>query len=57
MKYKLVYTGLILLIYILGKSVPLYGIDLSAYSYRLANADDVMVQMVTGNSYRTSIFA
>ena len=49
MKYKLVYTGLILLIYILGKSVPLYGIDLSAYSYRLANADDVMVQMVTGN--------
>ncbi len=57
MKYKLAYTGLILLIYTLGKCIPLYGIDLSAYSYRSASAEDVLMQAISGDAYRSSIFA
>lgn len=57
MKYKLIYTGLILLIYILGKCVPLYGIDLSAYSYETINAEQVLIQTISGDAYRHSIFA
>lgn len=57
MKYKLIYTGLILLVYILGKCVPLYGIDLSAYSYEAINAEQVLMQTISGDAYRHSIFA
>ena len=32
LKYKLLYTALVLFIYLLGKNLPLYGIDLSAYA-------------------------
>lgn len=57
MKYKLVYTSLILFIYIIGKNIPLYGIDISAYSYKSANAEEVMMQMISGDAYRTSVLA
>lgn len=58
MKYKLIYTGLILYIYILGKCVPLYGIDLSAYGrYKAINAEEVLMQTISGDTYRHSIFA
>lgn len=56
MKYKLAYTGLILLIYTLGKSVPLYGIDLSAYSYGTASAQDVLMQVISGDAQQASVF-
>lgn len=32
LKYKLAYSGIILLVYIVGKNIPLYKIDLSAYA-------------------------
>ena len=57
MKYKLAYTGLILLVYILGKCVPLYGIDVSAYTYEAINAEEVLMQTISGDAYRHSIFA
>lgn len=57
MKYKLAYTGLILLVYILGKCVPLYGIDVSAYTYEALNAEEVLMQTISGDAYRHSIFA
>lgn len=57
MKYKLVYTGLILLIYTLGKCIPLYGIDLPAYSYKPAGAEDILMQVISGDTDRSSIFA
>lgn len=57
MRYKLVYTSLILLLYIIGKNVPLYGIDMSVYSYKVVNAEEVMLHMVGGDTYRSSVFA
>lgn len=57
MKYKLAYTGLILLVYILGKCVPLYGIDVSAYTYEAINAEEVLMQTISGDAYRHSVFA
>lgn len=57
MKYKLVYTGLIFLVYILGKNIPLYGIDVSAYTTETTGADEILIQMISGDTYRSSIFA
>ncbi len=57
MKYKLVYTSLISLIYILGKNIPLYGIDLSAYTEESANAEEMLMQMIGGDAYQCSVFA
>ena len=57
MKYKLAYTGLIFLIYILGKNIPLYGVDLSVYSDKSAGAEDVLMQMISGGANNYSIFA
>lgn len=57
MKYKLAYTGLIFLIYILGKNIPLYGIDLDAYKEELLGAETVLTQIVNGDTYQSSVFA
>lgn len=57
MKYKLLYTGLIFLIYILGKNIPLYGIDRSAYTAQSANAEEMLMRMISGDAYQCSIFA
>lgn len=57
LKYKLVYTGMIFLVYILGKSIPLYGIDLSVHGNQSADAEAVLMQMISGDAFRSSIFA
>ena len=57
MKYKLAYTGLIFLIYIFGKNIPLYGVDLSVYTDKSAGAEDVLMQMISGGANNYSIFA
>lgn len=57
MKYKLAYTSLIFLVYILGKCIPLYGIDMSAYSYEATSVEDVLMQTIGGDANRSSIFA
>lgn len=57
MKYKIAYTALIFLIYIFGKHIPLYGIDTSAYANESAGAEEVLMQMISGDAYRCSVFA
>lgn len=57
MKYKLLYTGLIFLIYILGKNIPLYGIDRSAYTAQSANVEEMLMRMISGDAYQCSVFA
>lgn len=56
-KYKLLYTILILLVYFIGKSLPLYMIDLSAYVQRNVDAEALLVQTITGDIFQCSIFA
>lgn len=31
LKYKLAYSGIILFVYVIGKNIPLYALDISAY--------------------------
>lgn len=57
MKYKLIYTSLISFVYIFGKNIPLYGIDLSAYANESTNAEEMLMQMISGDAYQCSVFA
>ena len=41
-KYKLLYTAIILLVYSIGKGLPLYGIDVSEYLYKVVDAEDLI---------------
>ena len=56
-KYKFIYTVLILLVYLLGKSLPLYGVDISAYINRNVEAEDLLMQTISGDIYQYSVFA
>ena len=55
LKYKLMYSGIILLVYIVGKNIPLYKIDVSAYEQTSVGAEDLLVQTVGGDFSRSSI--
>lgn len=56
-KYKLLYTALILLVYSIGKGLPLYGIDVSAYLHREVGAEDLLLQTIQGDVFKCSLFA
>ena len=55
--YKLLFTMIILLIYIVGKEIPLYKIDVSAYLHKSVETEDLILQTISGDLYRCSIFA
>ena len=57
LKYKLLYTALVLFIYLLGKNLPLYGIDLSAYANQMLDTATLLIQAISGDVYRRSVFA
>ena len=57
MKYKMLYTMIILLVYLVGKSLPLYGIDLTAYREQGVNSVALLTQTISGDLYQCSIFA
>ncbi len=57
MKYKLIYTSLVLFVYILGRCIPLYGIDIAAYSSDWIDAENMLLRSVGGDAYRISVFA
>lgn len=56
MLYKLAYTGLVLLVYILGRCIPLYGIDTSPNRIGYASAGEMWIQTIGGDAYRSSVF-
>ena len=57
LKYKIYYTILILGIYILGRGIPLYNVDVKAYSEVTLDAQSVMMQVISGDRYRYSLLA
>ena len=56
-KYKLLYTIIIILVYVLGKSLPLHMIDISAYLHKTIDAEDLLLQTISGDIYQCSLFA
>ena len=54
---KLLYTAIIILVYLAGRAVPLYGVDISAYADMSGNAQILLVQTISGDVNRYSLFA
>ena len=54
---KLIYTVIIMTIYLVGREIPLYGIDLAGYDAFRDTADDLIMQTIGGDRYRTSVMA
>lgn len=56
-RYKLLYTIGILGIYLVGRELPLYGIDLAAYQDAAVDAQSIFEQTISGDLTKTSVFA
>lgn len=54
---KIIYTIMIMLVYMVGKNLPLYGIDMAAYMDRTIEAEDFLLNTISGDLYQCSIFA
>lgn len=57
LKYKLIYTALIMLVYMVGRGIPLYMIDTAMYIQKVVDAEALLTQTISGDVYRCSIFA
>ena len=53
--YKFLYMAGIMLVYMIGRNIPLYGIDLSHYQEVTIDAQTIMVQSLTGDMKNCSI--
>ncbi|MCR5785071.1 MAG: preprotein translocase subunit SecY [Eubacterium sp.] len=53
---KILFTIMILLIYIVGRSIPLYGINAEVYPF-LGYNNNILMQSIGGDALRTSLFA
>ncbi len=54
---KLSFTVLILLVYMIGRYIPLYGVDTQAYAGSVMGAEEVLTQVIGGDTYQHSLFA
>lgn len=57
LREKLLFSLLIVIVYIVGRSIPLYRIDLSQYIYQSLDAQELLMQTIGGDAYKTSVFA
>ncbi len=57
LKSKIIYTFIIILIYLVGKGIPLYMIDVSVYLEKRMNAETLLMQTLGGDINQCSIFA
>ncbi len=57
LKGKILYTILILLIFLLGKGIPLYMIDVNAYTEKQMNAESLFLHTLGSDLNQCSIFA
>ena len=55
--YKILYTCIILFGYLVGRGLPLYGIDTAEYLGRTLDAQTILMQTVSGDKYRYSVLA
>lgn len=56
-KYKVLYTLLILGMYLVGRGLPLYMIDVSAYMNKVVDVESLFVQTISGDVFQCSVFA
>lgn len=56
-RQKMLYTMLLLLFYMVGKTVPLYGVNHSAYVGNRIDAQRLLTQTISGDIQQISLFA
>ena len=54
--YKILYSLMIMLVYMIGRNIPLYGVDVEAYRDVDINAQSIIIQAVSGDIKNCSIF-
>lgn len=54
--YKILYSLMIMLIYMIGRNIPLYGVDVDAYREVEVNAQSIIMQAVSGDMKNCSLF-
>lgn len=55
--YKILFTLIILMIYLVGKNLPLYMVDVSFYTQQGISAEDILLQAINGDIHQCSVFA
>lgn len=54
--YKILFTVMIVVVYIIGRNVGIYGVDMSAYDNEINDAQSIFLQSFTGGAKNVSIF-
>ena len=54
--YKILYSLMIMFVYMIGRNIPLYGVDVEAYWNVDINAQSIIIQAVSGDMKNCSIF-
>ncbi len=54
---KLIYTLFIMAAYLVGRELPLFGVDLAAYDAFRDKSADLIMQTIGGDRYKTSLLA
>lgn len=54
---KLLYTGIIIFVYILGRCIPLYGVAIPENDWNSMGAEQFLLQTIAGGAQQSSIFA
>lgn len=54
--YKILYSLIIMLVYMIGRNIPLYGIDLKAYEDVSVDAQSILLQALSGDMKNGSLF-
>lgn len=54
--YKILYSLLTMLLYMIGRNIPLYGVDVDAYRQVDVNAQSIIMQAVSGDFRNCSVF-
>lgn len=57
LKDKFLYTAIIILVYLFGRCIPLYGIKKLQYTERSMDVGNMLIQTVSGDADRCSLFA
>ena len=54
---KLIFTFIVMAAYLIGRELPLYGVDLAAYDAFRDTSSDLIMQTIGGDRYKTSLLA
>ena len=54
---KLIFTFIIMGVYLVGRELPLYGVDLDAYKAFQDTSGDLIMETIGGDRYKTSLLA